>query len=214
MVRPFLMVQGTFNILGRLPVYSRLAGLNTTALPGVGREVIPGHLFWGLCTVTVDFRAVIAQSGIDQQDAYLYNLTRSDTTLPGPDGSGGGVNVTMSVSSSDASRGTITDGETVALEVVGMVWTLSLEPPGGFRPTWVRPAAAAAVAACAALALMAVARRAARLGQKEDPAEALLRRKVRLRFCAACLPAVSSNHPDRLSLQVSNLLFLSSLRIP
>ncbi len=102
--------------------------------------------------------------------------------------------MTMSVSSSDASRGTVTDGETVTLKlVVGMAWTLSLEPPGGFRPIWVRPAAATAVAACAALALLAVARRAARLGQKEDPAEALLHRKVRLHFRAVSLNLASSN---------------------
>ncbi len=37
------LVQGTFNILGRLPVFSRVSGLNTTAMPGVAREVARRH---------------------------------------------------------------------------------------------------------------------------------------------------------------------------
>eukprot|EP00292_Cryptomonas_paramecium_P023376 CAMPEP_0113672566 /NCGR_PEP_ID=MMETSP0038_2-20120614/6344_1 /TAXON_ID=2898 /ORGANISM="Cryptomonas paramecium" /LENGTH=188 /DNA_ID=CAMNT_0000588869 /DNA_START=186 /DNA_END=749 /DNA_ORIENTATION=+ /assembly_acc=CAM_ASM_000170 len=56
---PYKQLQGTFNILGRLPLFSSTNGINTTSIEGLGGEEVPGQKFWGLTTVTINFNLLV-----------------------------------------------------------------------------------------------------------------------------------------------------------
>ena len=113
LVGPFQLVQGGFNILGRLPIYTPDAGLNASAV--AGREPVPGQLFWGFGTVTVSFPQLLQNSGLRNDTGYRYNLTRP-AAAAGAAGAGG----EGAVESLGSSPGPpIETGEGAQLDVAG-----------------------------------------------------------------------------------------------
>jgi len=79
---PLILVQGGYALIARLPVFippSSGFGLNTTLIPGIGKDIVPDRVFWGFCTMNFDFDAFLSSSPLGSSSEE-FSLTKPDGT--------------------------------------------------------------------------------------------------------------------------------------